>query len=88
MSTHRGLVAPAFDGTTRAPYADTAAADDQVYARVGQQAAWVSVVIAAAAGAVDPQAWLFAERARHQRDGACDPWADQMLYRAGLLPTR
>ena len=64
------------------------AADPDLYARVNQQAAWVSVVVATAAGAVDPQDWLFAERARFQRTGRCDPWAEQMLMRAGLFPSR
>lgn len=36
---------------------------------------------------VDPQAWLFAERARYRREGTCDPYAMLMLLRAGMLPT-
>lgn len=36
----------------------------------------------------DPQAWLFAERARYVREGSCDPYAQLMLMRAGLLPLR
>ncbi len=35
---------------------------------------------------VDPQAWLFAERARYRETGVCDPWAEHLLRRAGLLP--
>ena len=33
----------------------------------------------------DPQAWLFAERARYLRAGSCDPYAEQLLRRAGFL---
>lgn len=33
----------------------------------------------------DPQAWLFAERARYLRTGVCDPYAEQLLRRAGFL---
>lgn len=34
----------------------------------------------------DPQAWLFAQRTRHLTYGFCDPYAEQMLRRMGLLP--
>ncbi|GAB97671.1 hypothetical protein BJY21_003917 [Kineosphaera limosa] len=37
---------------------------------------------------VDPQTWLFAERARYREQGTCDPYAMLMLLRAGMLPTR
>ena len=33
----------------------------------------------------DPQAWLFAERALYLRSGSCDPYAEQLLRRAGFL---
>lgn len=33
----------------------------------------------------DPQAWLFAERARYLRTGSCDPYAEQLLRRAAFL---
>lgn len=36
----------------------------------------------------DPQAWLFTQRARYVREGTCDPYAQLMLMRAGLLPQR
>lgn len=36
----------------------------------------------------DPQAWLFAQRSRYLREGACDPYAQLMLLRVGLLPVR
>lgn len=34
----------------------------------------------------DPQSWLFMQRARYLADGSCDPYAEQMLRRMGLLP--
>ena len=33
----------------------------------------------------DPQAWLFAERARYLRTGSCDAYAEQLLRSAGFL---
>lgn len=36
----------------------------------------------------DPQAWLFVQRARYLDEGHCDPYAEQMLRRMGLLPSR
>lgn len=36
----------------------------------------------------DTQQWLFAERARYLREGTCDPYAQLMLMRAGLLTPR
>ncbi len=36
----------------------------------------------------DPQAWLFVQRAKFLTDGYCDPYAEQMLRRMGLLPRR
>ncbi|WP_040162099.1 hypothetical protein [Mobilicoccus massiliensis] len=33
----------------------------------------------------DPQAWLFAERARYLLTGTCDPYAEQLLRQAGCL---
>lgn len=33
----------------------------------------------------DPQAWLFAERARYKREGTCNPYAEQLLRQAGFL---
>ncbi len=36
----------------------------------------------------DTQRWLFAERARYLREGTCDPYAQLMLMRAGLLTPR
>ncbi|MBK7722896.1 MAG: hypothetical protein IPI32_11950 [Austwickia sp.] len=35
----------------------------------------------------DPQAWLFVQRAHYVSQGFCDPYAEQMLRRMGLLPT-
>lgn len=35
----------------------------------------------------DAQAWLFRERARYVETGICDPWAEHLLRRAGLMPT-
>lgn len=34
----------------------------------------------------DPQTWLFVQRARYLAQGHCDPYAEQMLRRMGLLP--
>ncbi len=34
----------------------------------------------------DPQSWLFVQRARYLVQGYCDPYAEQMLRRMGLLP--
>ncbi|MBW3086538.1 hypothetical protein KEM60_02761 [Austwickia sp. TVS 96-490-7B] len=81
MHSPRGLAGPP-TSSTRAPFSDTAEADDRVYHMVEQQANWVALAVAQA----DPQQWLFAQRERFRRDGVCDPWAEQMLYRAGLLP--
>ena len=101
MTDPRGLIDPHPTTITRAPFADTAQADERVFAMVEQQATWVGTVVrevgtvvreagtvACHGGAVaaDPGQWLFAQRERFKRDGACDPWAEQMLYRAGLLP--
>lgn len=36
---------------------------------------------------IDPESWLFAQRARYAQTGWCDPYAEQMLRRAGMLPT-
>lgn len=33
----------------------------------------------------DPQAWLFLERSRYVQTGACDPYAEQLLRRAGFI---
>ena len=94
MIDPRGLIDPHPTTITRAPFADTAQADERVFAMVEQQATWVGTVVREAgtvachggAVAADPGQWLFAQRERFKRDGACDPWAEQMLYRAGLLP--
>lgn len=37
---------------------------------------------------LDPQVWLFRERSRFLSTGLCDPWAEHLLRRAGLLPNR
>ena len=81
MSTDRGLVDPT-TSDTRTPFSDTAEADARIYQVVQQQANAAATAVAQA----DPQGWLFAQRARYQREGCCDPWAEQMLARAGLLP--
>lgn len=75
------LVDPPLTSASRTPFSDTAEADDRVFHIVHQQAAWV-------APGGDPQGWLFAERSRFLREGTCDPWAAQMLAKAGLLPRR
>lgn len=38
------------------------------------------------AGDADPESWLFVQRARYLSVGYCDPYAEQMLRRMGLLP--
>lgn len=57
--------------------------DDPVVAAVDRQAA----AARAALRAVDPQAWLFAERTRYLSEGTCDPYAELMLRRGGFLTT-
>lgn len=81
MHTQRGLVDPTLTSDTRTPFCDTAEADDRIFRMVERQTAWVTATTRS-----DPQQWLFAQRARLQVEGMCDPWAEQMLYRAGLLP--
>ncbi len=82
MSTTRGLVDPTMTSDTRTPFSDTAEADGRIFQMVEQQATWVATAVAQS----DPQGWLFAQRSRYLREGTCDPWAEQLLYRAGLLP--
>lgn len=84
MDERGALVVPC--SGNRSPFADTAEADESVYAQVGQQVAWRGIVQASGSGPIDPQDWLFAERERYRRLGSCDPWAEQMLRRAGMLP--
>ncbi len=59
---------------------DCGGGPDPILAAVGRQADTVR--------RMDPQAWLFAERARYARHGVCDPYAQLVLLRAGLLPQR
>ncbi|GAB77401.1 hypothetical protein SAMN05421595_1232 [Austwickia chelonae] len=80
--TTRGLVDPSMASDTHTPFSTTAEADERMFQIVEQQSAWAAAAVARS----DPQQWLFAERARYVREGSCDPWAEQMLYRAGLLP--
>ena len=61
---------------------------DPVVVAVQRQAEAASRVVDAVTREADPQAWLFAERARYVREGACDPYAQLMLMRASLLPLR
>lgn len=65
---------------TEAPAAPVAMGDLVVDAAERQGAAVIGVL-----RRTDPQAWLFAERARYLRSGSCDPYAEQLLRRAGFL---
>lgn len=55
--------------------------DDHVTEAVARQSNAVREV----AETVDPQAWLFLQRARFLTEGTCDPYAAAMLHRAGFL---
>lgn len=81
---HGGLSQPE---ATAAEY-DT----DPIFVAVQRQAAPASAaarrVTSGECDAVDPQAWLFAERSRYREQGTCDPYAMLMLMTAGLLPVR
>lgn len=61
---------------------------DPVVVAVQRQADAAARIVDAVSRDADPQAWLFAERARYVREGTCDPYAQLMLMRAGLLPLR
>jgi len=65
--------------TTRAPH-PIAMGDLVVDAAARQGTAVIGVL-----RRTDPQAWLFAERARYLRTGSCDAYAEQLLRRAGFL---
>ena len=91
MTSPRGLVDPSLTNVTRGPFSDTAEADDRVFLMVQHRAVWSPAERGEPAGSaqastMDPQDWLFAQRARYQSHGSCNPWAEQMLYRAGMLP--
>lgn len=66
----------------RTLFSGTTAADETLLRMVESQAAWVATAVST----TDPQGWLFRERARYQRDGQCDPWAENMLRRVGMFP--
>ncbi len=78
----RGLVESSVARDARTPFTDTASADERVFAMVERQATWVAETVQR----VDPQGWLFAERTRFLAEGRCDPWAEQLLRRAGVWP--
>lgn len=78
----RGLVDPSMSGDARTPDTDTTSADERIFSMVERQATWVAETVQR----VDPQGWLFAERSRFLSEGRCDPWAEQMLRRAGVWP--
>ena len=61
---------------------------DPVVVAVQRQADAAARIVDTVSRDVDPQAWLFAQRARYVREGTCDPYAQLMLMRAGLLPVR
>ncbi|WP_168581845.1 hypothetical protein [Gephyromycinifex aptenodytis] len=52
---------------------------------VVQAAARQGVAVIGLLRRTNPQAWLFAERARYLRDGTCNPYAEQLLRQAGFL---